>query len=183
MISPEENNLSKRLKLKPRVVNPMFPLPIGTIIKSIVALVIVLVIAGGLWYVTGLRADLAVSQANSEKLETGIKLQNELLESMKKDVASIQKANAELQEQNAKQKKDVDALTKKFDKRDFGAFSAKTPEVAEKLVNRGTVNALRCLEIASGSKLTDAEKAAKTPTEANRECPSLINPNYTAPAN
>lgn len=162
----------------------MFPMfPIGTVIKAIVALVIVLVIAGGLWYVTGLRADLAVSEANSAKLQDGIKLQNELLESMKKDIASIQQANKELQEQNEKQKKDVDALTKKFDKRDFGGFAAKNPQVVEKLVNRGTVNAMRCLEIASGSPLTEAEKNAKSPTEANRECPSLINPNYTAPAN
>jgi hypothetical protein len=38
------------------------------------------------------------------------------------------------------------------------------------------------MELASGSPLNEAEKAAKTPMEANRECPSLIDSDYTAPA-
>ena len=53
--------------------------------------------------------------------------------------------------------------------------------MVEKLVNRGTRNALRCMELAAGAPLTEAEKAAKTPMEANRECPSLIDSDYTTP--
>jgi hypothetical protein len=60
-------------------------------------------------------------------------------------------------------------------------LAAEKPAVVEKLVNRGTKNALRCMELAAGAPLTEAEKAAKTPMEANRECPSLINSDYTAP--
>jgi len=37
---------------------------------------------------------------------------------------------------------------------------------------------LRCLEIASGSPLTDIERNAKLPSEINRECPNIANPNY-----
>ena len=61
----------------------MFPLPIGTIIKAIVALVITLVIAGGLWYVTGLRADLAVSQENTKKMVEAVEQQKLLLKRYK----------------------------------------------------------------------------------------------------
>jgi hydroxylamine reductase (hybrid-cluster protein) len=161
----------------------MFPLPIGTTIKAIVALVIVLILAGGAWYVTGLRADLAVSEMNNKTLQDSIEAQTELLEQMKADIEHIQQINKELIEQNEKQRQDVANLASKFDKRDIGVLAAEKPELVQKLVNRGTKNAMRCLEIASGSPLTDEEKNAKTPTEANRECPSLINPAYTSSAN
>ena len=152
--------------------------PIGSIIKTVLYLVIVMVVAGGFYYITGLRADLAISEANNAKLEEGIKEQQELLESMKRDIAQIQEVNKQLQEQNTKQKADVDALAKKFDKRDFGAFASSQAEKAENLINRGTINALRCIELASGAPLTEEEKNAKSPTEANRECPALIDPNF-----
>lgn len=152
----------------------------GIPIKAIIALVIVIVLAGGIWYVTGIRADLAVSEMNNQKLKDGIEAQQELMEQMRNDIAQIQSINKDLQQQNEKQKADVANLAKKFDKRDIGVLAAEKPELVERLVNRGSTNALRCIEIASGSPLTDAEKNAKTPTEANRECPNLINSNYTA---
>jgi hypothetical protein len=152
--------------------------PIGTIIKLVLYLAIVLVIAGGAWYVTGLRADLAISEANNTKLEDGIKEQQKLIIQMQEDVALIQKTNKELQEQNEKQRQDVDALAKKFDKRDFGVFAIDNTEKAEFLINRGTKNVMRCIELASGAPLNETEKNAKSPVEANRECPSLIDPTY-----
>jgi len=172
------------LKLKPPK-KTMLPLglPIGTIIKAVVALVIVLIVAGGAWYVTGLRADLAVSEMNNQTLKDGIEQQQALMEQMRVDIKQIQTINKDLQAQNEKQKEDVNNLSKKFDKRDLGVVAAEKPEVVEKLVNRGSKNALRCLELASGAPLNDAEKNAKTPTEANRECPSLINRNYNSSTN
>lgn len=156
-------------------------IPIGSSIKIVAALIIVLVIAGGLWYVTGLRADLAVSEMNNKKLTDGIQAQQELMDQMRNDIAQIQSINAELRDQNERQRQDVANLARKFERRDLGALAAEKPELVERLVNRGSKNALRCLAIASGSPLTEEEKNAKTPTEANRECPNLINPNYTAP--
>lgn len=150
----------------------------GAIIKAVVYLAIVLVIAGGAWYVTGLRANLAISEANNSKLQEGIADQQSLIEQMQKDISTIQETNKQLQEQNEKQRQDVDALAKKFDKRDFGVFAIDQTEKAEHLINRGTKNVLRCLELASGAPLTEAEKNAKSPIEANRECPSLIDPSF-----
>jgi TolA-binding protein len=154
-------------------------------IKAVAALVIVAIVAAALWYVTSLKADLAISEANNEKLEQAVKDQQDLIDSIKRDVEQIQTINNQLQEQNEKQKRDVQALTDKFSggNRDFGAFAASKPAVVEKLVNRGTVNAMRCLELASGAPLNEKEKNAKTPTEANRECPALINPNFSSAAN
>jgi ABC-type bacteriocin/lantibiotic exporter with double-glycine peptidase domain len=150
-------------------------------IRMMLIVVVVAIIAGGLWYVTNLKADLATSEANNRQLVEATREQNLLIEQMKQDVVAIQQANAELQQQNEKQRRDVETLNSKFSKRDFGALAAEKPAVVEKLVNRGTKNALRCMELAAGAPLNEAEKAAKTPMEANRECPSLIDSDYTAP--
>ena len=150
-------------------------------IRMLLVLVVVVIIAGGLYYVINLKADLATSEANNRQLVEATREQMMLIEQMKQDVAAIQQANAELQQQNEKQRRDVETLNSKFSKRDFGALAAEKPAVVEKLVNRGTKNALRCMELAAGAPLTEAEKTAKTPMEANRECPSLIDSDYTAP--
>ena len=82
------------------------------------------------------------------------------------------------------QNKDLNSLRDRFntaangEKRDFGTVAAAKPSQVETAVNRGTANALRCLEIASGAPLTDREKNAKLPTEINKECPSMANPSY-----
>ena len=151
----------------------------GTIIKALSVVVVVLTIAMGLYYVSNMQAQLAIAVENEKKLQDGIDSQNQVIERMKVDFESIQRANSELQAQNSKLRADQTALENKFSNKDFGARSAAAPKAAEKVINRGTKNALRCLELASGAPLNDAEKSAKTPLEANRECPTLIDPNYT----
>lgn len=152
---------------------------IGAVVKSVVALIFLAVIAGGLYYISNMQASLAVLEMNNKQLEDGVKKQQELIEQQKADIQDVQKKNQELAQQNEKQRKDVENLSNKFHKKDIGQLAAEKPELMEKLVNRGTENALRCLELASGAPLNEKEKNAKTPTEANRECPSLINPSYS----
>lgn len=154
---------------------------ITALIRAIVYLIMIAALGVGGYYVMNLKADLAVSEANARALESATRQQNELIEGMKKDIAQIQQTNAELAATVEKQRQDVNTLSTKFSKRDFGALAAEKPAVVEKLVNRGTVNALRCMELASGAPLNEKEKNAKTPMEANRECPSLIDSDYTAP--
>jgi hypothetical protein len=156
----------------------------GAAIKVIATLAIVIIVAGGLWYVTGLRADLAVSEMNNKTLKDGIEQQQRLIEQMQKDVAQIQEINADLANEADRQKREMRDLVDRFnvnargESRDFGAIAAARPGVVERLVNRGTASAMRCLAIASGAPHTEAELAAKTSSEINRECPSLANPNF-----
>lgn len=160
---------------------------IGGIIKAIVALIIVVTIAGGVYYVTGLRADLAVSEMNNQKLQEGIEAQQALMEQMKADIAQIQTINQDLAKEADRQKQEVAQLQNRFsinskgEARDFGALAAEKPEVVEKAVNRGTARALRCLELASGAPHTEQELKATTSSEINRECPTLANPSYRPP--
>jgi type II secretory pathway pseudopilin PulG len=156
----------------------------GAAIKAIVALVIVVVIAGGAWYVTGLRADLAVSEMNNAKLQEGIEAQQELMDQMRADIRQIQDINQDLKKETERQQAEFKALSNRFSQnargeaRDFGALAAERPEAIQRAVNRGTVNAMRCLEIASGAPLTEKELNARNSSEINRECPSIANPNY-----
>jgi len=158
----------------------------GAAIKVVATLAIVVIVAGGLWYVTGLRADLAVSEMNNKTLKDGIEQQQRLIEQMQRDVAQIQEINSSLAQEADRQRAEVRDLVDRFnvnargESRDFGAIAAARPGVVERLVNRGTANAMRCLAIASGAPHTAAELAAKTSSEVNRECPSLANPNFIA---
>jgi SMC interacting uncharacterized protein involved in chromosome segregation len=151
---------------------------IGSIIKAVAVLATVGIVAGGLWYISNLKANLAVSEMNNQTLQNSIQEQHALIEKMQKDIKDIQKINAEINKFNEELKKDTESLTRKFNSKDIGVLAAEKPSVVEKLINRGTENAMRCLELASGAPLTEQEKK-KTPSEANRECPNLINPAYT----
>ena len=160
---------------------------IGASIKAIVALIITVIVAAGGWYVMNLKADLAISEENSKRLQEGVREQQALMKQMAEDIAKIQDINRELAEQTTKHRAEVDALSRKFSQdakgqpRDFGQFAKEKPELVERLVNRGTKNAMRCLEIASGAPRTPEELAAKSATEINKECPAIANPNYKAP--
>lgn len=153
---------------------------IGGIFKAVVALVFLSVIVGGIYYISNMQASMAILEINNKQLEDGIKNQQALIEQQKADIESVRLKNKELADQNDKQKKDVENLSNKFHKKDIGQLAAEKPELMERLVNRGTTNALRCLELASGAPLNEKELSAKSPTEANRECPSLINPAYSS---
>lgn len=162
-------------------------LPVGLIIRAVVALIITAVVAAGLWYVSNLKADLVQSQENSRRLEEGVREQQALMKQMHEDLKQIQDINRELHVTAERHRDEVTALTKKFsqdargESRDFGQLAREKPQLVERLVNRGTKNAMRCLELASGAARTEQESAAKTSSEINKECPAIANPNYRAP--
>ena len=82
-------------------------------------------------------------------------------------------------------KKDLDDLDKRFNKknRDFGKLAIEKTKVIERITNKGSDAAARCIEIASGAELTEQEINATKKSEINRECPSIANPNYVPYSN
>ena len=147
-----------------------------------IAMVAILItgIAGAGMYVMKLRSDNAILKANQLKLESAVADQQELLESQKKDFEEILAANQKMNELVSVLKKDLEDLDKRFNKknRDIGKLAIEKTKVIEKIINNGSVNANRCIEIASGAELTDKEKNATKKSEINPECPSIANPNY-----
>jgi hypothetical protein len=159
-------------------------LPIGSIIRLVMVLIIVSIVAGGFYYVTGLRADLAVSEINNQKMLEAVDLQQAAIQQMRADQEAIRAANEELANTVRSANRDMSALKDRFSTnadgtaRDIGQLAMAKPASIERAINRGTTNALRCIEIASGAPLTDVERRANTPSEINKECPSIANPNY-----
>ena len=140
---------------------------------------------GGFMYVKNLKADLATSEANNLKLEQSIDSQKAVIQQMKADFEAMTKIKAEIEKQNLILKAEFKALDQKFNKingkgevRDIGDLATKRPSSVEKIINKGSNNAMRCQEIAMGSPLTEKEKNATKKSEINSECPSIANPNY-----
>ena len=137
-------------------------------------------LAGGGFYVFKLQKDNAILKANAVKLESAISDQKILIENQQKDFQEILQANADMNKLVNNLKKDIDELDKRFAKkdRDFGKLAIEKSKVIERIMNNGSDKAARCLEIASGAPLTEAEINATKKSEINTECPSIANPNY-----
>ena len=131
-------------------------------------------------YVMKLRSDNATLKANQIKLESAVQDQQELIVSQKKDFQDILDANNKMNELVGVLKKDLENLDKRFNKknRDVGKLAIAKTESIERITNGASALATRCIEIASGAELTEAEKNATKKSEINSECPSIANPKY-----
>jgi len=131
-------------------------------------------------YVMKLRSDNAILKANAIKLESAVAEQKQVIENQKKDFEEILAANQKMNELVGALKKDLDDLDKRFNKgkRDIGKLAIDRTGAIERILNKGSDNATRCVEIASGSPLTEKEKNATKKSEINPECPSIANPKY-----
>jgi len=140
---------------------------------------------GGVAYVYKLKADNAILKENQIKLEEAVNEQQQVIAQQKQDFESILQANKELNELSASLQKDLDVLDDKFNKtnasgkkRDLGDLANARPATIERIINRATINAQRCVEIAMGSPLTEKEINATKKSEINSECSSIANPSY-----
>ena len=137
-------------------------------------------LAGGGFYVMKLQKYNEILKANAIKLESAISDQKTLIENQKKDFEAILTANKEMNELIGKLKTDFADLDNRFNKknRDVGLLAIERTKSIERITNAASVKANRCIEIASGSPLTEKEINATKKSEINTECPSIANPNY-----
>lgn len=151
---------------------------IDQIVKYGTILFIAAAIAFGVYYLSGLKADLVQSQANVSTLKDSVEKQQQTIATIVADQAKISQINKSLQDTNRKQENDIVELRDKFTKsssgkeRDVGKLAIAKTDLVEKTINKASISAMRCLEIASGSPLTEDEKNGK-----NTECPGIININ------
>ena len=154
-------------------------------VKLLLALVVMGGLAGGVTYVYKLKADLATSEANNVKLENSVEEQKLVIAQQLLDIDNIKSAMEEQAELAKRLNASIEDLRDKFhkvnasgEKRDIGNLAEQKPKLMQRAINRGTKNALRCMEIAMGSPLTEKEKNATKKSQVNPECPSIANPNY-----
>ena len=136
-----------------------------------IALVLILLAGagGGYLYVNKLQKDNAILKTNQVKLETAVAESNQVIEQQSKDLKKIRSTLKEVEELNDKLQADKDSLNKRLSKHDIGNLAENKPGLVEKIINKASDSAARCVEIASGSPLTE-EELNGTP---NRECPSF----------
>ena len=136
-----------------------------------IALVLILLAGagGGYLYVNKLQKDNAILKTNQVKLETAVAESNQVIEQQSKDLKKIRSTLKEVEELNDKLQADKDSLNKRLGKHDIGNLAENKPGLVEKIINKASDSAARCVEIASGSPLTE-EELNGTP---NRECPSF----------
>ena len=149
-------------------------------VKMVFTIIMLLGLAGAGAYVLKLRGDNAILKGNQVKMEMALEQQTKFIEQQKKDYEAILKANQEVNKLVGTLKKDIDDLDKRFNKgtRDLGKTAMERPEAMERIINKASDKALRCVEIAGGAKLTEAEKTATKKSEINSECPAIANPAY-----
>ena len=142
-------------------------------------------IGGGAAYIYKLKADNAVLTANNAKLEDGIAEQKAVIEQQANDFKAILAANKELEDKNRVLQTEFKNLDERFNKingkgevRDIGKLAIERDKSVERVINNASKKAMRCVEIAMGSPLTEKERNATKKSEINSECPSLANPNY-----
>ena len=142
------------------------------------ALILILLASagGGYWYDQKLQKDNQILKANQIKLETAVADNNAVIEQQTKDLKQIRSTLKDIEEVNAKLQADRDALNKRLGKHDIGNLAENKPGLVEKIINKASDSAARCVEIASGSQLTE-EELNGTP---NRECPSFWPDSNTA---
>ena len=124
---------------------------------------------GGFLYVKKLQKDNEILKLNQAKLETAVENQKGVIEQQTKDFAKIRETLNILEEENKKLQKDKSDLSKRLGKHDIGNLAENKPGLVEKIINGASKKALRCVEIASGSPLTEEELNGKP----NKECPSF----------
>ena len=138
-------------------------------IRLALILIILASAGGGYWYVQKLQKDNAILKANQVKLETAVAESNQVIEQQSKDLKKIRSTLEEVEELNDKLQADKASLNKRLGKHDIGNLAENKPGLVEKIINKASDSAARCVEIASGSSLTEEELNGAP----NRECPSF----------
>ena len=138
-------------------------------IKIILGLILLAGAGGGYLYVNKLQKDNAILKTNQVKLETAVAESNQVIEQQSKDLKKIRTTLKLVEELNDRLQADKDSLNKRLGKHDIGNLAENKPGLVEKIINKASDSAARCVEIASGSPLTE-EELNGTP---NRECPSF----------
>ena len=138
-------------------------------IKLILMLIMLAGAGGGYLYVKKLQKDNLTLKINHSKLETAIEDNNAVIEQQTSDLKLIRSTLSNLEEEKKKLQEDKDNLSNRLNKHDIGNLAENRPGLVEKIINKASDSAVRCMEIASGSPLTEEELNGSP----NRECPSF----------
>ena len=95
-----------------------------------------------------------------------------------KDLESVQQQFNQVSKEFKAAEGRVKGLENKLKEHDLAFLAENKPGLVEKVIDKGSKDMLRCLEIVSGSPLTEEELNVTKKSKANTQCPDIANPNY-----
>ena len=133
----------------------------------------------GAWkYYTYTQEQIRVYATNAATAEQAAAASEAAFKSVQEDLAEVQKQFNEVSKEFANAQTRVDTLEEKLSEHDLGQLAQARPGLVEKIINNASNEVARCVEILSGSPLTEKEINATKPSKINSECPDIANPNY-----
>lgn len=140
------------------------------------------VLGAGYMYFDYSQKQIASISQELGTIKTKNELQDETLKIIEASNQEIKQIADKITSQQAESKVAVTTLERKLTKmtvdgqRDLGRLAEARPVSIERIVNDGTGKVFRCMEISTGSKLTEEEKKEHDETGKIRDCSGVVIP-------
>jgi len=151
---------------------------IGTYIKLAGVLAIVAMIAAAVWYYKWSQNEIAVLNQNNATLTKSLEDSERAIKALQNSIKESREKLTQTQNQFSSLRKERNRISKKLGEHDIGYLASQKPGLVERIFSKGTDNAGRCYELATGAKHTEAELKATKRSQINKSCPGLANPNF-----
>ena len=116
----------------------------------------------------------ATLTSNKAELEGAVESANETIIYLEETGNQIREQYVESQRQLNAFRQQNQELRDRLGEHDISALAEAKPELVERIINNASENAMRCFELLSAAPLTDNERNAENPVDANSECPWLF---------
>lgn len=108
--------------------------------------------------------NLATASASLSAAEATIEEIQAAQEALELEMIQLNTSFSEIRQNNQ-------ILQETFESHDLNALAYERPILLESIINNASAEALRCLELISGSALTQQEREASSAEQFNSECP------------
>lgn len=146
----------------------------------LIAAIALSAIAFAAWkYYEYTQEQIRVYSQNAAVAEQAAAQTQQALERVQENLIEVRRQFDEVSDKFDIAQRRVATLEEKLSKHELDVLARAKPGLVEKVIDNGTTDVLRCLEIASGSPLTEDELNATTKSQINGACPDIANPNYS----
>lgn len=132
----------------------------------------------GYWYYQDTQKKMNILVANEAKATVAAEVAEASVQAMKESYEAMDRENKIIKAKYKEIEDRAERLQNKLSKHDIGVLGIAKDGLTESVINKGSNNALRCIEITSGAELTEQELLATKPSEINSECYEIANPNF-----
>jgi len=135
-------------------------------------------IGSAIWYYNWSQSEIKTLRENNAKLLMAVQENEKTIKSLRDSASRMQSVLTETNKKFQKTREENNRLKEILSRHDIGYLASRKPKLVEKIINKGTDDAGRCFEILSGSPLSQSELNATKPSQINKICSNIANPNY-----